>query len=384
MQSELDKRYRYYFPTLIRFGKGVSDELGPHLRERGYLRPLLVSDLALTHLPIFEIVFELLKKSGLSPTIFSEISKNPIKGDVIRGGELFLKNQCDCVVGFGGGSSIDMARAIALRAHHKMDLFDYDHAMGGERYISNEVPYFVTLPSGSGTGSEVSSTAIIADDQTLEKKILQSPHLLAKKAFVDPTLSMALPASIAATLGMEALTHHIEAYLAKGYSPLCDGIALEGVRLIARNLELSVLQPTFESRAQMMMASLMGATASQKGFGVVRSMSHSLATVFDMHRGLASALMLTHGIEFNVSVSEERIENLCEAIRLKERSPRALIAWIEDLNRKIGIRLGLKSQGVSNEHLNRLADVAMGDPCHQANPRPLSRSDFYQIFQAAM
>jgi hypothetical protein len=249
MSNQWNQRYNYNFPTSIRFGNGVIDELGPHLTEQGLKKVLVVSDPGLTQLPVFDQVIGLMKAEGLQVVVFSEIAKNPVKSNVLRGSDVFHQNGCDSIVGFGGGASMDVARAIALKVHHSLDLFAYDDALGGDRFVTEAIPYFVTVPTTSGTGSEVGRSTVIADDVTHEKKILFSPRLMAKKVFADPSLTMGLPAFVTATTGMDALTHCVEAYLAKGFSPLCDGVALEGIRLIAESLERATHSPDLESRS---------------------------------------------------------------------------------------------------------------------------------------
>jgi alcohol dehydrogenase class IV len=382
MGHDFTAKYNYNFPTSIRFGKGAIAELADHLKDQGLKRPLIVSDAGLVKLEMFTKVMSQLKEKGLTPEIFSGIDKNPTKANVLNGVTTFKSHKADAIVGFGGGASMDVARAIALKVHHERDLFDFDDATGGDRFVTEEIPYFVTVPTTSGTGSEVGRSTVIADDLTHEKKILFSPRLLAKKVFADPELTMGLPAFVTATTGIDALTHNVEAYLSKGFSPLCDGIALEGIRLIAQSLEKAVNRPDLESRSKMMMASLMGATAFQKGLGIVHSLAHPLSTVVDMHHGLANAIMIPYGMEFNSSVSEERMKTICEVIGLEEKSPKAFIAWLKDLNSKIGIPKNLSGL-ITQEHINRLADLAEKDACHPSNPRPVTRQDFHDLYQKA-
>ena len=384
MGHDFTARYNYNFPTSIRFGKGVIDELGKHLADQGLSRPLVVTDPGLVKLEVFQKVMNHLKAAGLNAEVFSGIDKNPVKANVLKGGDAYKAHKADCIVGFGGGASMDVARAIALRINHTKDLFDYDDAIGGDRFVTEDVPYFVTVPTTSGTGSEVGRSTVIADDVTHEKKILFAPKLLARKVFADPELTMGLPAFVTATTGIDALTHNVEAYLAKGFSPLCDGIALEGIRLISQSLERATNNSDLESRSKMMMASLMGATAFQKGLGIVHSLAHPLSTVVDMHHGLANAIMIPFGMEFNAEVSEDRMKTMCEVIGLKERSPRSFITWLQDLNAKVGIPKNLASQKVTKEHLVRLSDLAEKDPCHPSNPRAVTRADFLAIYQKAL
>lgn len=384
MVYDWNQKYNYNFPTLVRFGNGVIEELGPHLKEQGLKKVLVVSDPGLAKLPVFEQVVEMIKKAGVQVAVFTEIAKNPVKSNVLKGVDTYQKNACDSIVGFGGGASMDVARAIALKVNHHLDLFDYDDAIGGDRFVTGDVPYFVTVPTTSGTGSEVGRSTVIADDVTHQKKILFSPKLMARKVFADPNLSMGLPAFVTAATGMDALTHNIEAYLAKGFSPLCDGVALEGIRLISQSLEKATNNPDLESRSKMMMGSLMGATAFQKGLGVVHSCAHPLSTMFDTHHGLANAVMLPYGMEFNKSVSGPRMTIMAQTVGLKDTTPDSFINWINDLNKKVNINPKLSALGVKSEDLASLASLAIKDACHPSNERPVTEKDFLEIFKKAL
>jgi alcohol dehydrogenase class IV len=379
-------KYNYNFPTSIRFGKDVSHEIGTHLKDLGFKKAFMVSDPGLTKLPVFQKVVDLIAKEGIKVTVFSEISKNPVKSNVLAGVASYQSSGSDCVIGFGGGASMDVARAIVLKVNHPLDLFDYDDAIGGDRFVTNEVPYFITVPTTAGTGSEVGRSTVISDDVTHAKKILFSPKLLARKVFVDPMLTMDLPGFITAATGMDALTHNVEAYLSKGFSPMCDGIALEGIRLISQSLERAVHSPDLESRSKMIMASLMGATAFQKGLGVVHSLAHPLSTVIDMHHGLANAIMIPHGLQFNVDheSSNEKYKNMAQACDLSDTTAKGFIHYVLKLNEKIGIPARLGSQKVGHEHLERLSELAINDPCHQSNPKKVSREDFMQMYKGAI
>ncbi|MEJ0104267.1 MAG: iron-containing alcohol dehydrogenase [Bacteroidota bacterium] len=184
--------------------------------------------------------------------------RNPVKSDVYKGTDVWDNTNRDSIVGIGGGAALDVARSILLRINHREDLFKYDDLIGGDVYVTNDVPHFITVPTTSGTGSEVGRSAVISDDITHQKKILFSPKLLAKIVFADPLLTMDLPAFITAATGMDALTHNMEAFLAKNYHPICDGIALEGITLINESLEKATNNPDLESRSKMLLASMMG------------------------------------------------------------------------------------------------------------------------------
>jgi len=379
-------RYTYNYPTKIRFGKGVIQELPGHLKDQGFKKPLLVSDPGLASLPLYAQTVSLFEKAGLSVTSFNEIHKNPVKSDVVKGVESYNSSDCDCIVGMGGGASMDVARAIALWVNHpKHDLFDFDDAKGGDRFVVNAIPYFITVPTTSGTGSEVGRSTVISDDQSHAKKILFAPSLLARMVFADPELSMGVPAFVTAATGIDALTHNLEALIAKGVHPMAEGIAMEGTRLIFESLVEATDKSTLESRAKMQMAALMGAVAFQKGLGVVHSLAHPLSTVFDMHHGLANAIMLSHGMEFNRKVSEEKFTRLQSLCHLPGKGGQDFVKYLRDFNTQIKMPNTLKDNVSSwdEKALDRLVDLAIEDPCHQCNPRPVTRQDFKQLYEGA-
>jgi alcohol dehydrogenase class IV len=277
-----------------------------------------------------------------------------------------------------------VARAILLRINHREDLFKYDDLIGGDVFVTNDVPHFITIPTTAGTGSEVGRSAIIADDVTHQKKILFSPKLLAKIIFADPLLTMELPAFITAATGMDALTHNMEAYLAKMPHPLCEGIALEGISLIHQSLETAVNKPDLESRSKMLIASLMGAIAFQKGLGVVHSLAHPLSSLLDTHHGLANAVNIPYGIEFNIEGFENKFKRIASTLELKEQSGKAVVDYLFDLNSKINVPDKLSAIGVKPDHIETLADLAIADFAHPNNPKPVSREDFKQLYLKAL
>jgi alcohol dehydrogenase class IV len=310
--------------------------------------------------------------------------KNPVKSDVLHGGDVYHQTQRDSIVGIGGGVALDVARAIALRINHKRDLFDYDDLIGGDQYVTEQVPHFITVPTTAGTGSEVGRSAIISEDVSKKKRILFSPKLLAKIVFADPLLTMELPPFITAATGMDALTHNMEAYLAKGFHPMCDGIALEGIKLISDSLENATHKPDVASRAKMLLASLMGAVAFQKGLGIVHSLAHPLSSLLDTHHGLANAVNLPYGMEFNYDGFEGRFNDMSMAFGLGNNKGNLLIDHLFELNQRLGLPTTLRGIGVKTEHINDLAALAEADFCHPSNPKPVRRQDFKSLYEKAL
>ncbi|HVW60444.1 MAG TPA: iron-containing alcohol dehydrogenase [Puia sp.] len=375
---------QYNFPTTIRFGAGAVRELPEHLIAQGLKKPLLVTDPMVAGLGFFQEIVRDLRAKGLSAEVFSDIHKNPVKSDVEKGGAAFTAADRDSIIGIGGGAAMDVARAIALRIHHHRDLFDYDDLIGGDKYVTEEVPYFITVPTTSGTGSEVGRSAIISEDDTHRKRILFSPKLLAKIVYADPLLTMDLPPFVTAATGMDALTHNLEAYIAKMWHPMCEGIALQGVSLIVRSIVSATHKPDLESRSNMMIGSLMGAVAFQKGLGVVHSLAHPLSSLLDTHHGLANAVNLPYGMRFNVSGFEDKFRQIARTMDLQEESGEAVVGRLFGLNKELGLPARLREVGVKEEHIETLSDLAFADFCHPNNPKPVSREDFKKLYQEAL
>ncbi|HEY4654621.1 MAG TPA: iron-containing alcohol dehydrogenase [Cyclobacteriaceae bacterium] len=374
---------QFNFPATVRFGPGASKELGDYLITHGIRRPLIVTDPVVSQLEFLKQIAGDLKKRNLSVEVFSAIHKNPVKSDVYAGTDLYDDAERDSVIGIGGGAALDVARAIVLRINHREDLFKYDDLIGGDVFVTNDVPHFVTIPTTSGTGSEIGRSAIISDDNTRQKRILFSPKLMARIVFADPLLTMDLPPPITAATGMDALTHNLEAYLAKTPHPLCEGIALEGISLISQSLEKAVKNPDVGSRSMMMMGSLMGGVAFQKGLGVVHSLAHPLSTLLDVHHGLANAVSLPYGMEFNISGFEQQFSRIARALELTTLSGEAVVRYLANLNSRISIPARLRDLGVKEEHLETLADLAEADFAHPNNPKAVRREDFRMLYQQA-
>jgi alcohol dehydrogenase class IV len=380
----LNQIYQYNFPTTIRFGAGASKELGDYLKKNQLSKPLVVTDPTVAQLSFFKEILKDLSEKKISSEVFSDIHKNPVKSDVYKGTDVFDQTRRDCIIGIGGGAAIDVARAIVLRVNHREDLFKYDDLIGGDVFVTNDVPHFITIPTTAGTGSEVGRSAIISDDVTHQKKILFSPKLLAKIVFADPALTMELPAFITAATGMDALTHNMEAYLAKTPHPLCEGIALEGISIIHQSLETAVNRPDLESRSKMLIGSLMGAVAFQKGLGVVHSLAHPLSSLLDTHHGLANAVNIPYGMEFNIRGCEAKFRKIARTLELKREDGNAVVQYLFELNSKIKIPHKLRDIGVKSEHVETLADLALADFAHPNNPKPVSREDFKQLYLQAL
>ena len=373
---------QFAFPTQIHFGPGARKLVAEHLKKQGLARPLLVTDKGLAALPIVREFAAALQ--GLEVATYGGVFGNPTRQQVDDGVKAFKAHRADSVIGFGGGAALDVAKAVALMAVHEGSILEYAWDHPKVRPVANALPYFVALPTTSGTGSEVGRSSVISDDETHVKKVVFNPALLARAVFADPELTVDLPAHVTAATGMDALTHNVESYLSPAYHPLCDGIALEGARIAAHAIETAVREPKdIKARSDMMMSSMMGAIAFQKDLGAVHSCAHALGTVVDMHHGLANGIMIDHVMRFNADAAPQKMAELARVCGAGT-TPQSFVEWLAALKQRIGIPARLGAKGVTEQHLPRLVDIAVNDTCHQTNPRPCARGDFERIFRQAL
>jgi len=375
---------KFSFPTTIHFGAGARKLLGEHLAGQGLKRPLIVTDKGLAALPLIAELSADLTKAGLTPATYGGIWGNPTGSQVMNGAAAYKTHNADCVVGVGGGAALDVAKVVGLMATHPGDVMEYvwDHPQ--VRPINQPLPYFVALPTTSGTGSEVGRSSVISEEASHVKRVVFSPLILAKVVFADPELTLGLPPHVTAATGMDALTHNVESYLSPAYHPLCDGIALEGTRIAARALVKAVKEPgNLQARADMMMSSMMGAIAFQKDLGAVHSCAHALGTVCDLHHGLANALMIEPVMTWNREAVPGKFDELAHAAGISGGGA-AFVPWLKSVKAEIGIAANLSAVGVKAEHLPRLVQIATADICHQTNPRPCTAADFERLFTQAL
>ena len=372
----------FSFPTPIKFGAGARKLVAQHLLAQGLKRPLIVTDRTLGALPVLaEFKTHL---TGLDVAVFSGVFGNPTCSQVMDGAAAYKAHNADCIIGFGGGAALDVAKVVGVAATHEGDILEYVWDYPQVRPIQNELPYLVALPTTSGTGSEVGRSSVVSNNDTHLKRVVFSPSILAKMVFADPELTLGLPAHVTAATGMDALTHNIESYLSPAYHPLCDGIALEGARIAAAALLTAVKEPgNLQARSDMMMSSMMGAIAFQKDLGAVHSCAHALGAVCDLHHGLANALMIDTVLAWNLPSVPDKFDELAHVCKVAGGG-QAFVPWLKQLKSSVGITGGLAAHGVKPGQLARLVEIATADICHQTNPRPCVAADFEALFKAAM
>jgi alcohol dehydrogenase class IV len=377
---------QFNFPTRIVFGCASVQSLPDEVKGSGFSKPLIVTDRNLVGLKFFVEIIQTMTRAGLDCLVSDCTLGNPLGSHVSEGLGAYKKHGADLIIAVGGGAALDVAKAIAVVANNEGDILEYDALGASPRQIINDPAPLIAVPTTSGTGSEVGRAAVISDDLTHQKKIIFHPGLMPHLVIADPELTCGIPKAITAATGFDALTHNIEAYLSKGFHPMCDAIALEGMAMIFENLQRACEQPQdLRAREQMMAASLMGAVAFQKGLGVTHSCAHALSTVHDMHHGLANAVMLEACLRFNGETEGGRLKKMAQAIGLgsaAKLNSNQFIEAVVKLRDNVGIKGGLKNYGVSD--LDPLVKVAINDFCHTENPRTVSEQDFMNIYKAAL
>jgi len=369
------------FPTKIIFGAGEIQRLGSEAAALGVLRVLVVTDAGVEKNGLLNAPLQVLSKAGLVAHLFTGVDGNPTEQNIEDGAKAYAEHRAEAVVAIGGGSPMDAAKLIALRAVCPLPFEQLDDAIDGGVHIPANVPPVITVPTTAGTGSEVGRSGVLTVRSTGRKTVIFSPRLLARAAILDPELTISMPKGVTAATGFDALTHCIEAYLSTGDHPLADAIALGGIELVAQHLEQAVTEPSdLAARGGMMKAAMMGAIAFQKGLGACHSLAHPLSSEHGLHHGLANALCLPAVIAFNASAVPERVRRI-GALLGNEAEPAKAVAA---LRARIGINGGLAGSGLRDEQLVPLAKKALEDACHRSNPRPCTEADLLALYRASL
>lgn len=370
--------------TRIHFADGVlEDALRAEIEDLGIERPLLVTDKGLTNSGLVERALSALPEKT-DARLFDDTPSNPTEASALVAADIYRGENCDGLVGFGGGSSLDLAKAVGVIVTHDGPLADFAAIEGGIARIKDVLPPIVAIPTTAGTGSEVGRGAVLTLKDGRKLGLL-SPYLIPKVAICDPTLTLGLPPHLTAGTGMDALTHCIETYIATAYNPPADGIALDGLRRAAANIERAVDKGAdLIARREMMAAAMNGALAFQKGLGGVHAMSHGLGAQADyhLHHGTLNAVLLPHMLAFNAPAVGHRYGDLKEAMGV---SPKAdLPEVIVSLSDRIGLPTCLGAMGVDDRAIERAAPLAEKDHTNGTNPRRATASDYRELMTAAL
>lgn len=380
-------RGRSNYPTPYRIGSGIVADLPAACRELGFSRVLVVTDAGVEKLPWFAALADGLRGAGLLGGVFSAVSANPTGADVDAGLAAFRAAKADGIVLLGGGSPMDVGKCVALLADNPGTVFDYEDVGDNfKRADPDRVVKMIAIPTTAGTGSEVGRCGVIADARDHAKKIIFHPRLLPALVLADPDLTLGLPPRLTAATGMDALAHCFEAYCAPGYHPMADGIALEGMRLIDRWLPRAVRDGQDRAaRTHMLMAATMGATAFQKGLGLVHALSHPLGGVTGIHHGTANAIFLPYVLEFNRPVVEERMKLLARVLDLPKAGTDGVLDWLLRLRSELDMPHALAGQNGADASIARkIAEMGMNDPSMGGNPREATVDDLERIMRAAL
>jgi alcohol dehydrogenase class IV len=375
----------FSFPTTTLFGAGTLAELPARLTQLGIKRPLVVTDAGLISTRAFLALAGTLGevRRDHSWFVYSGVHPNPVENDVREAAVMFQAHGCDAVIAIGGGSPLDAGKAARVLVKRP----DLDFTRFYEHSDWSLAP-FVAIPTTAGTGSEVGRSSVITLDATKRKGVLFHPELLAKLVILDPELTVGLPPKLTAATGADALTHCIESYTCPAFHPMCDGIALEGIRLIVDTLPRAYKNgKDLDARGKMLVAAAMGAVAFQKDLGVVHSLSHPLSTLCGMHHGLANALCLVAGMKFCAARGKaglyRRVGVACGLNVMQctdEEADHHTIAFISDFLFGLGLSAKLREHGVKQEQLDALVAQAVDDPCHKTNAVPVEKEDFRQLY----
>jgi 4-hydroxybutyrate dehydrogenase len=380
------KLTRFSFPTSIWFGPGAIRELTARCRELGVERPLIVTDPGLLTTGAFQALVGALGGAGGQNKgwfVFSGVHPNPVEQDVRDAAGAFRHHHCDGVIAIGGGSPLDVGKAARLLVKRP----SLDFARFYDEPDWSGLAPFIAIPTTAGTGSEVGRSSVITLSSTGRKAVLFHPELMAKAAILDPELTVGLPPKLTAATGADALTHCIESYTCPDFHPMCDGIALEGIRLVIQALPRAFRNGTdLEARGKMLVAAAMGAVAFQKDLGVVHSLAHPLSTVCGLHHGLANALCLVAGMRLcaerkagiyrRVGVACGLALDACTDAEADEHT----ISFVARFLAEVGLDQRLGQHGVTRAHLEILVAQAVEDPCHRTNVVAVTAEDFRNLY----
>ena len=379
--------FNWNYPTTMWVGEKRINDLSKACKNLNIKKPLLVTDKGLGNSEIIQNSFKDLMDKGITTVLFANVVGNPTGSNVNEGVEEYKKNNCDGVIAFGGGSGLDVGKAIAFMSGQTLSIWDFeDVGDNWKKANSDKIAPIIAVPTTAGTGSETGRASVILNEDTGVKKIIFHPKFLPSIVILDPYLTVGLPSNITATTGMDALAHNLEAYCAPGYHPMADGIALEGIRLINEWLLKAVEDGSnIKARMNMLTAASMGSTAFQKGLGAIHSLSHPVNGVNNIHHGLSNAIFMPYVLTFNKDVIEKKIIEICNYINLQNKSFDSFIEWIIDLRKKLNIPHKLSDVIPEKDFdIEKLSRLALEDPSTGGNPKKLTLEDMKIMYEYSM
>ena len=365
------------YPTNIWFGVDRAKQIQEACNQLNVKNPLIVTDPGLLKTPIIDqINSDLLKKT----TVYSEVQGNPTGSNVTNGVKVFLDGNHDGVIAIGGGSGMDAGKGIAFLAHQSLPLWDFeDIGDWWTKADSSVIKPIIAIPTTAGTGSEVGRAGVFLNEDNHKKKIIFHPKMLPEIAILDPSLTLNLPKGITAGTGMDALAHCIEAFSSPFYHPMAEGTAVEGLRLVKENIqEVYHNGSNIEARAHMLVASMMGAAAFQKGLGAIHSITHPVNSLYHTHHGTTNGTVMPFVLNFNRSVIEKKFDRLAKFLNISNGFE-GVVNWIIELKKEMEIPENLKEMGVKKGDEVKLAPLAQEDPSTGGNPLEMSEDKFQEL-----
>ena len=374
----------WHYPTKIIVGAGRIAELPVLCNDLGISNPLLVTDPGIANLPMMQSIKNICAQSNLPIAVFSHIKPNPTGQNIEDGVTTYLAGDHDGIVALGGGSALDAGKAIGLIARQKCRLWALEDAGDNDKNADPDlIAPILAIPTTAGTGSEVGRAGLIVKEAEQRKVIIFHPKMLPSSVILDPELTVGLPPNITAATGMDALSHCLEAWCAPNFHPMAEGIALEGIRLVRHNIETAVEDGSdIEARLNMLVVSMMGATAFQRGLGAMHALAHPLGAVYDAHHGLLNAILMPYVLKANQSAIDEKIARLAGYIGI-ESSFSGFLDWVLTLRGRIGIPHALSSVIEQDEVFSQIGEMAIVDPSAGGNPIAFSAGEYQAILDDA-
>ncbi len=378
------QKTNWNYPTTMWVGQDRIKDLSIACRNLNINKPLLVTDKGLASSDIIQNSLSNLKQNSFEVILYSNVVGNPTGTNVNEGVGIYRKNNCDGVIAFGGGSGLDVGKAVAFMSGQDLPIWEFeDVGDNWKKAKSNSIAPIIAVPTTAGTGSETGRASVILNEDTGIKKIIFHPKFLPSIVILDPLLTKSLPPDITAATGMDALAHNLEAYCAPGYHPMADGIALEGIRIINNWLLAAVEDGSnIEARMNMLTAASMGSTAFQKGLGAIHSLSHPVNALNNIHHGLSNAIFMPYVLTFNKNVIEKKIIKICEYLEFQNKTFDGFLNWTLNLRKRLNIPHKLTDViEIDKIDIDRLSKMALDDPSTSGNPKKLSLEDMKIMYQ---
>ena len=374
------------YPTTVWVGKNRVNDLVNACLILKIKKPLFVTDKNLVKLFFIKKIISETEKKINKLNIFSNFTGNPTGKNVEDGVKEFKNYSCDGVVAVGGGSALDVGKAIAFMSGQTRPIWDFEDIDDNwERADENDISPIIAVPTTAGTGSETGRASAIINERTGVKKIIFHPKFLPSIVILDPVLTIDLSPRLTAATGMDALAHNLEAFCSPGFHPMADGISIEGMKLIKKSLLKAVKNgKDLSARLDLLAAASMGSTAFQKGLGAIHSLSHPVNAQFNLHHGLSNAIFMPYVLSFNKNIIQNKIISICDYLGLNKNFE-SFLEWILNLRKELNIPHKLSDViDPGKIDLEKLSEMAFNDPSTSGNPVNLKKDDLKKMYEHSL